>query len=315
MTLTLSERDVLGLLDMKEVVATVEEAFVRQAKGEASNFPRTRSRAPGSLFSLMYASLPYLGRAGLKAYTTSAAGTKFVVVLFDLSSSQPIAFMGAENLGRFRTGAASGVATKHLYKRPSGTLALFGSGRQALTQVLAVAAVIKVDGVRVWSPSDKHKEDFVQTLKAQGFDAVACASPVESAMGADVACTITSSKQPFLYAHSVRGLTHINVCGSNNIEHSELAPDAVGSFDSTIVDDIPQAKTEYGDLAFAEKAGQFSWDSAIPLCRVVSGEVKPSGRTLFKSGGAALEDVAVASMVYDKAIKSGRYSASEVELV
>jgi alanine dehydrogenase len=314
LTLTLSERDVLGLLDMKEVVASVEEAFLRQAEGEASNSPRTRSRSPGGVLNVMHAALPYLGRAGLKAYTSSSAGTKFIVALFDLADSRPLAVIGAENLGRFRTGAASGVATRHLYPRRSGTLAVFGSGRQALTQVLAVESVVSLDEVHVWSPTEAHRDEFVRALKGRGIKASAFPSPAEASKGADIACTITSSKQPFLDGETVRDLAHINVCGGNNLDNSELTPDAVGSFDSVVVDDIPQAKTEYGDLALAAKAGRFSWDSAIPLCKVVSGDAKPKGRTLFKSGGAALEDVAVASMVYDKAMRSGKYAASKVEL-
>ncbi|HEY6282399.1 MAG TPA: ornithine cyclodeaminase family protein [Nitrososphaerales archaeon] len=310
----MSERDVQNLLDMKEVVQTVEEAFRREALGEATNFMRTRSRGSVSVLNVMHASLSYLGRGGLKAYMSSKSGTKFVVILFDSADSAPLAVMGADHLGRFRTGAVSGVATKHMYGKPSATLALFGSGKQALTQVLAVSAVTSVEEVKVWSPNDAHREEFARRLIELGFRAKAFESPGRAADGAQVACAITSSTEPFLDDRSLNEVEHLNLCGGNNPEHAEIVPEAVGHFGTIAVDDLAQAKVEYGDLIQAEQAGSFSWDIALELKDVVGGKVRPRGKTLFKSGGVALEDVAVASMIFDKASKSGK-SFPEVALV
>jgi ornithine cyclodeaminase/alanine dehydrogenase-like protein (mu-crystallin family) len=313
MTLILSEQDVESLLDMKDVVLSVEEAFRREASGEASNFMRTRSKGSASVLSVMHASLPYLGRGGLKAYMSSKAGTKFVIVLFDSVDSTPLAVMGADYLGRFRTGAASGVATKHLYRKPSATLALLGSGKQALTQVLAVGAVTSVEEVRVWSPNADHRETLAKKLVESGFRAFASGSASAALNGAQVASSITSSTEHFIDEASLNGVDHVNLCGGNNPGFAEIAPGAVGAFETIVVDDLPQAKVEYGDLIQAAKAGKFSWDSVVELKDVVGGKLEPSGRTLFKSGGAALEDVAVASMVYDKALKSGKvYQQAEL---
>ncbi|HLQ06504.1 MAG TPA: ornithine cyclodeaminase family protein [Nitrososphaerales archaeon] len=314
MTLLLSERDVQSLLDMKEVVEIVEEAFRREALGEATNFMRTRSKGTGSVLNVMHASLSYLGKGGLKAYMSSKAGTKFFVVLFDSADSTPLAVMGADYLGRFRTGAVSGVATKHMYRKPSATLAIFGSGRQALTQVLAVSAVTSLEEVRVWSPNIVHREDFARRLVELGFRAKALESAERAAEGSQVGCAITSSTEPFLDVQSLNSIEHLNLCGVNDPEHAEITPEAVGAFRTIVIDDLPQAKVEYGDLIQAAQAGRFSWDTAIELKNVVGGKVIPNGKTLFKSGGVALEDVAVASMLFEKASKSGK-SFPKVELV
>ena len=313
MTLVLSESQVESLLDMKQVVASVEEAFRREGKGEAENVMRTRSRAPGSVLNVMHANLPYLRRGGVKAYMSSKSGTRFVLVLFDSADSTPLAVMGADIIGRFRTGAASGVATKHLFGKPSGTLAVFGSGKQALTQVLAADAVMDLEEVRVWSPTARHREGFAARLSARGFRASACETVEKAVEGAQVASTITSSAEPFLTDRSVGSLSHANVCGGNVPGHSELTPEAVGKFDTVAVDDLPQAKVEYGELIQAAAAGTFSWDSAVRLCDIVAGGSKPRGRTLFKSGGAALEDVAVADLVYGRALASGA-ACPDIEL-
>jgi len=305
LTLILSEKQVEALIDMNEVVDCVEEAFRRQGLGEVANTNRTRSGGYNSVLSVMHATLSYLGRGGLKAYMSSKAGTRFALVLFDSADSTPLAVMGAEAIGRFRTGAASGVATKHLFGERSGTLAMFGSGRQAMTQVLAVSRVMAVEEVRVWSPNPDHRKAFARRLVAEGIRARVHDTPQKAMEGAQVASSITSSKEPFITDRMVKTISHFNVCGGNVPERSEITSDAVGLFGTVVVDDLPQAKLEYGDLIRAARAGTFRWESALELCRVVTGKRVPKGKTLFKSGGAALEDVAVASMLYDKALRSG----------
>lgn len=314
MTLVLSENEVQGLIEMKEVVSAVEEAFRRQGAAEVSNSMRTRSEGKDSLLNVMHSNLEYLGRGGVKTYMSSRGGTKFVFLLFDASASTPLAVMGADTLGRYRTGAATGVATRHLYRRPSGSVAILGSGRQALTQVLALGSVMSLDAVRVWSPNKNHRDSFVEVLTRAGFRASAFDSPGLALEGADVAAAITSSKEPFITGKMLGSVSHLNLCGSNQPTRSEADPWAVGSFGTVVVDDLPQAKAEYGDLIRAAHAGTFSWGSAVELAAVVAGTSAPRDRTLFKSGGAALEDVATASVIYDKAMRSGR-SYPSVELV
>jgi len=305
LTLILSEREVERLIDMKEVVLAVEEAFRRQGSGEAANSPRTRSKGPSSVLNVMHANLAYLRRGGLKAYMSSRSGTGFAVLLFDATDSTLLAVMGADTIGRYRTGAASGVATKFLYGNRPGNLAVLGTGRQALTQVLGLGAIGSIERIRVWSPSEDHRNAFATMLASLGFEASASESAGEATEDADVVTTITSSAEPFLTERMLGSVSHVNACGGNVPSHSELTPGAIGTFDSVVVDDLPQARIEYGDLIKAAGAGRFNWEEASELGSIVAGSRHARGRTLFKSGGAALEDVAVASMLYDKAMKSG----------
>jgi ornithine cyclodeaminase/alanine dehydrogenase-like protein (mu-crystallin family) len=304
LTLVLSERDVEGLIDMKEVVSSVEEVFRRQGMGEVSNSMRTRSRGTASVLNVMHANLSYIHRGGVKVYMSSRAGTKFALLLFDTNDARLLAVMGADILGRFRTGAASGVATKYLYRKRTGILALFGSGRQALTQVLALKEVMSLQEVRVWSPTREHRDAFVRKLETYGFNSGAFDSPATAVKGADLATAITSSGRPFLTDETLRNVRHLNVVGGNVSDRAEITTAGVGSFATIAVDDIPQARIEYGDLIQAAKDGVFSWESAVDLGTIVAGKRKPEGRTMFRSGGAALEDVAVASLIYDKATRS-----------
>ncbi len=314
MTLILRERDVQGLVSMRDVIPAVEEAFRRQGGGLVDNAARTRSRGGGGVLNAMHACLPYLGRAGVKCYMSSRAGARFVFVLFDMADANPLAVMGADTLGRLRTGAASGVATKFLYGRSSARLAVCGSGKQALTQVLGVAAVTSVAEVRAWSPDAAHREEFCKTLARAGYAATPFPSPAAAAGGADVVSTVTSSRAAFIEPQSLEGVRHVNACGSNQPDRAEVSPEALEGFGSVVVDDLHQARTEYGDLIQGVAAGRFAWTAALELKEVVAGRVHPKSPTLFKSGGVALEDVAVGSVIYDKALKSGRFSGGAVDM-
>ncbi len=309
MALILSESEVVSLLSMKEVVRAIEECFRAQGGSKAVNTPRSRSIVPGSRLNVMHASLSYLGRSGTKVYLSTESGTRFVVLLFDNRSGDLLSVMGADILGRFRTGAASAVATKYLCGLKSFKLALAGSGRQALTQVLALREVAKLERVSVWGPTKERREAFAGDLSQKyGLDASAVGSADQAFHNADVGTTITSSTKPFLTRRSVHSIQHLNLCGTNQPAHAEITPEAISLFETVCVDDISQSKVEAGDLVIAASEGALSWRRVKELKDFVASAQKPAGRTLFKSNGVAIEDVATASLVYDNAMKNpGKY--------
>jgi ornithine cyclodeaminase/alanine dehydrogenase-like protein (mu-crystallin family) len=314
MTLILDESAVGDLLSMGEVVSAVEECFRKQSVSQSINSPRTRTIAPGAILNVMHGSLPYLGRSGVKCYMSTKKGTRFVFVLFSLDDGELLSVMGADALGRYRTGAASAVATKHLFRKRSTRFSIAGSGKQALTQVLAMKEVAALESVRAWSPNRDHLAAFLARLAEHGVEAMPSASLGEAFHSADVGTTITASRQPFIESADVSSLSHLNICGSNRPESAEASPGAVAEFRTVVVDDLEQARRESGDLIAAERAAKLSWDRVVPLADIVSGRLKPEPRTLFKSNGVAVEDVAVASLVYDKARRSSDYASADVEI-
>ncbi len=307
MALILSESEVASLLSMKEVVRAIEECFRAEGAAEAVNSPRSRSVVPGSRLNVMHGSLSYLGRSGAKVYLSTKIGTRFMVLLFDNRTGDLLSVMGADTLGRFRTGAASAVATKYLCGLTSFRLALAGSGRQALTQVLALREVANLECVSIWSPTKERRESFARVLSQKyGLEASALGSADQAFHDADVGTTITSSTEPFLTRGSVRNTRHLNLCGTNQPMHAEIAPEAISLFETVCVDDISQSRVEAGDLVIAASQGALSWRRVRELKDFVASSRKPQGRTLFKSNGVAIEDVATASLVYDNAMKNPR---------
>jgi ornithine cyclodeaminase/alanine dehydrogenase-like protein (mu-crystallin family) len=254
----------------------------------------------------MHASLQYLGRGGAKVYLSSKTGSQFAFLLFDLKNGGLLSVMGADLLGRYRTGAASAVATKHLSGLREFILGVAGSGRQGVTQVLAMSEVAKLEEVRVWSPVQAHRNSFAKLIgREYGIDSTPSDSVEEAFSGAQVATTITSSRTPFVVEKDLADIRHMNVCGSNWASRAEVEPRGIALFDTVCVDDVAQSRIESGDLIIAAREGHFDWNNAVELRDVVQAKVKPGPRTLFKSNGVAVEDVALGSLLYDRALKRG----------
>ena len=139
------------------------------------------------------------------------------------------------------------------------------------------------------------------------------ATAVESAEAcvreADIVITITNSAQPVLNGAWLREGTHINAAGSNNMLHREIDEEAIRRASIIITDDIPQAKTECGELISAVARGVVRWEQIHELADVVVGRVpgRPSrdSITLFESQGIATEDIAAARAVYEAARERG----------
>ena len=182
-----------SLVTPGEAVPVIEDCFRRMAAGQVELMPRRRFTVDGGYFAVMAAADRGLGVAGLKSYLLVEGRIEFVVCLFDLADGTLVAMIAADRLGQVRTGAASGVAAKHLARRGAASLGLIGAGWQAESQLAAIrAAVPSIERVVVSSRSRERAEAFAE---ANGADVAE--SPSEAG-GCDVVVTATSSKDPVL---------------------------------------------------------------------------------------------------------------------
>ena len=313
MVLFLNEREVKDLLPMVECVDVLESAFANAGNGLGDNKPRSRIRMPNGFLHFMAGAALAPGRSafGYKAYATFPGGpTRFLVSLYDGESGVLLAIMEAGALGQIRTGAASGLATRHMARSDASTVAVIGTGYQALTQLEAVAAVRQIKAARVFSRTPEKRETFAAKMSERLNVAVAPADSAEECVrGADVAITITSSREPVLKGEWLKDGAHVNAAGGNHWMRREIDPAAVERSALIVVDDLEQARIECGDLIWAAERGAFRWTMAHELKDVVSGRMsgRPNGDsiTLFESQGVALEDVAAALHVYGKAKEEG----------
>src|SRR5215204_2401444 len=112
----------------------------------------------------MAAGAPGIGAHGLKAYSVDSTGARFYTMLFDPESGELLSILQSDRLGQMRTGAASGVATKHLAREDATTLGLYGAGWQAQSQLEAIAAVRDLTRVIVYSRSEESRKGFAEKM-------------------------------------------------------------------------------------------------------------------------------------------------------
>ena len=310
MALFLSDQEVAQLLPMDECIDVLEEAFAHAGAGKVDNSPRNRIRMPGGFFHFMVASNEGHGVFGYKAYPSFAGGAKMIVMLYDYETGALLSCMEGGRLGQIRTGAASGLATKYMAKKDSATVAVIGSGFQARTQLEAVCAVRDIKGVKVFSRKEERRTAFAERSSVSlKVDVKAVESAQECVEGADVVIVITSAREPALLGEWLSPGAHVNAAGGNHWMRREVDEETVLRSEVIVVDDLDQAKIECGDLMWLEPRGSFRWDMAKELQDVVAGRVngRPSEEsiTLFESMGLALEDIAAAHLVYNKAKAQG----------
>ncbi len=221
MTLWLSEEDVAALVTPGEAVPVIEGCFLRMAAGEVELMPRRRFGVEGGYFAVMAAADRGLGVAGLKSYTLVDGELSFVVCLFDLATGALTATIAADKLGQVRTGAATGVAAKHLAKEGARTLGIVGTGWQAESQVEADPRCRPDD--RATSSRGAGSRSAL-TAFCSKTGAVAAESPSE--VGAcDVVITVTTSRDPVIRGDWLREGALVCAVGANHPTSRELTPE------------------------------------------------------------------------------------------
>jgi len=298
--LFLTEADVDSLIDMQTSIEAVERAFVALADGSAVNVPRGRASAPGFLLHSMSATAQYLGLAGWKNYTTTATSARFHVAAYEIDSGRMVALIQANRLGQLRTGAASGVATRHLARHDATTLGLLGTGWQAESQLEAVACVRKLESVRVHSRDAGRREAFAEMMSRRLDLEVRAVDSAEAVVdGADIVSTATTAREPLFDGQRLHSGSHLNIIGSNHLSKSESDAESIGRADLVACDRIDQCRIEAGELAAAVDAGLWQWNNAVELAEIVAGShpgrTDQRQKTVFKSVGLAIEDVALAA--------------------
>jgi alanine dehydrogenase len=309
MALLLSESDVRGLLTMPIALEAVEAAFRRLADGSALLHSRQRLHLPGnSYLHYMAAGDGAGGYMGMKIYTTSRAGLRFLVPLFQAKSGDLVALLEADYLGQMRTGAASGIATRYLARADARTIGMVGTGLQARTQLEAIVFVRRIERIRAFGRDPERRARFAQEMTQKLGVRVDDVNSAENAVrDADIVVTSTTASEPVVFGKWLRPGMHINAIGANFPQKRELDDDAVHLANLIAADSREQSRMEAGDLIHALRESGPAWDKVIELAEIVAG--RAPGRTdaeqitLFKSNGIAIEDVVTAARVYELAVE------------
>jgi ornithine cyclodeaminase/alanine dehydrogenase len=308
-TLLLTEDQVEDLLDMPATLAAVEAVLRQQAEGRATNRARRRVALPKSGLNVMFAGVPEFGTLGLKAYTVARSGARFYTMLFDPETGELLSILQSDRMGQMRTGAATGVATNYLAREDANTLGIYGAGWQAESQLEAIAAVRQLERVIVYSRREESRRRFAQKMGEKlGMDVETTHSAEEPA-AQDVVVTVTSSNEPVLHGEWLKPGTHVNAAGSNFLFKTEIDREVVKRATFVCADSREELGLEAGDLMPSLETGAIFPEAVYELGQVIVGHVpgrtSPEDITLFASQGLALEDLAAARVVYDRAVERG----------
>lgn len=316
-TLILTHRDIASLLRPADAVGAVERAFALHGTGATRMPPKVYLPLPefDGDFRAMPVFIPHLDVGG---EARPAAGVKWinahprnperhglpsvvgVFILSDPETARPLAIMDATLMTSLRTGAGAAVATKHLARADAATLGVIGCGAQARSVIRCHAAT------RRWSEILLHdaRSDVAQAVAAELGELPCRVVDLATAAAADVVCTMTPSRTPVVCDENVRPGAHINALGADAPGKQELEA-TILCRGRVFLDDDEQAR-ESGEVNVPLHDGRLSPDAIVgTLGEVVAGSLP--GRTgdtdvtIFDSTGLAVQDLAVAALVYARA--------------
>lgn len=321
-TLIVSHDDVERLLPMPACIDLMADALATTARGGAVLPLRQMVMLPGgrNLLAVMPAALEGAGGSsaiGAKVITVfpDNAETPYdshigVVLYFDDTHGRLLAIIDASSVTAIRTAAVSGAATRLLALPDASDLAILGAGVQAMSHLEAMLAVRPITRVRLWSRSAPRCVTFAGWAERRfGVVVEVCDSAESAVRGAQIVCTVTASREPVLRGAWLSPGVHVNAAGAALPTTRELDTQAVVQ-SRLFVDRTESALREAGDFLIPRSEGAID-DAHIlgELGALVTGALRgrerAEDRTLFKSLGLAVEDVASARFIYERAVAEG----------
>lgn len=308
--LWISEREVTELVDIADAIEALSAGLRLEAEGQAQNMVKTHATFGGhDTLHAIGATFEGAGFVGTKTWAHTAGGAAPLLILFDSHTGAVKAIIEAFALGQLRTGAISGLATEWLAAPEADDMALIGTGKQALSQLAAVAAVRRLRRVRIFGRNAERCRAFLARARAELGLAVEGAASVEEAVkSAAIVTLVTRATEPFLYSGMVAKGAHINAVGAIVPECLEFEPALLDRCAVIAVDNVAQVRKLSRE--FLERLGQDeqAWARVKPLSAVIAaGSKRPAGAdlTLFKAMGMGISDLALGIEIHRRAAARG----------
>ena len=308
----IEQEEVRRLLQPKDCIELMKDALTGLESGKYAQPPRLITIMPNTAkFGFMPAYVgDYFGAKVLSAFAPNM-GTKYpshigYVMLFESAHSTVAGLIDAGSITEIRTGAVSAAATDVCARKDAHRLALIGAGAQARSHLAAIREVRAITSVTVYDLFPQAAQRFAEQMQEKyQIPVTVCESVQEAVKDADIICTVTPSKEPLLTAAMVRPGTHINAVGTFTPTTREVSSDLVAA--SRLYSDQTEAtKRESGEYLIPLKEGLIGEDHIVGsvgevLMGTVPGRTDDSQITIFDALGLAIEDVACAKYVYERA--------------
>jgi alanine dehydrogenase len=315
-TLLLDRNSIKNLIRMSDVINVVEEAFRMCGEGRGKMPAKTYLSLEHGDFRAMPAALP--GSAGVKWVNVHPENPSrglpsimAILVYSDPETGYRLAVMDATEITAYRTGAAAAIASKYLARRDSQKIGIIGAGFQAHTQILAHTELFNSISVNAFDVSRAAVDKLMRSLSQ--FPIRNCS--IQEAVASDIVCTLTPSQSPIIRKEWIKPGTHINAVGADAPGKQELDPSIIKE-SIVVVDDIKQASGS-GEINVPIQKGIYSVGEVYgTLAEVVAGKKKGRAHnndvTVFDSTGIAVEDIAVAKLLFEKAQQRGGYPSIDL---
>lgn len=311
----ISGPEVEKLISMEETIEAVERAFRSKGNGKVQMPPKSYvyfDKYQGD-FRTMPAYIEDLDIGGTKVVNAHPQNPKkkglptvmATILLLSPESGNPIAIMDGTLITRLRTGAAGAIAAKHLARKDSKKVAIIGAGAQARTQLVALDRVLDIETIGVVDIVPEKAEEYAEELGGKlDLDIRAVESPKKAVEGSDIVITVTPRRSPVLSDSWISEGMHINAIGADAPEKQELDGNILRR--ARIVADDREQASHSGEISIPISQGKLTRnDIHGEIGEIVAG--KKQGRilnediTVFDSTGLAIQDIATAWEVYQKA--------------
>jgi alanine dehydrogenase len=314
-TLILDRESIEKIARIKESIGVVESAFREFGLGKVEMPAKIYlhlDRYCGD-FRAMPAYIERLDRCALKWVNVHPGNKRFglpavmaVIILSDPGNALPLCIMDGTHATNLRTGAAGAVAAKYLARKDSKVVGLVGCGAQAKTQLEGLKELFVIKQVKVWGHKDRYIKRFIRDAQPLHLKLVPTKDIKDCVLDSDIVITTTPSRRPLVKLKWLKKGAHINAIGADAKGKQELEP-AILKRARLVVDAWEQA-AHSGEINVPIKKGLISKkDIYADIGEVVSGKKK--GRmsqneiTVFDSTGLAIQDVAIANLIYKTALK------------
>ena len=318
--LVLTRADLERVLAPRDVIDALAEAFRRHAAGRTS-IPQRGVVPVGDDGMLLV--MPAVSRPAPGAQEAGGLGAKLVTyypgnrergrpthlasyVLMDHATGEPLAFLEAAFMTALRTGATSALAAKYLARADSRSLACFGTSVQAGWQLRCLAAIVPLERAVVLGRDQERARAFAGAMAEElGVSVEAGRDPGTAVRAADIVTCATTSPTPLFAGADLRPGTHVDAVGAFRPAEREVDTETVRRA-RVVVDAYAAALAEAGDLLIPLGEGAIRREHVVAeLAELVAGSrqgrTSVSDVTLFKSVGFALEDLATATLAYNRA--------------
>ena len=296
MTRLLSDDDVRSRLTPDLAVDGARRALVDAHRGRLVAPPRAHVEL-GARALVFTAGALADGAAGFRVYQTGVEDSDQAVLVWNPDGGLAGCVVGTE-LGAARTGALGAAAVDALARADAGVVGVVGSGRQAWTQLWAATAVRAIAQVRVFSPTEAHRERFADRARAElGLDASAVSGPRDAVDGADVVILATRSETPVIEAGWVAPGAHVNTVGPKAAGACETPP-GLAEAAAVLVSDSPAQAAAYGAPFFTSR--ELTHLGAV-IAGDAPGRTSAADVTLYASTGLAGSEVVIARRLLETA--------------